>query len=42
MNCDHKPYDLENPDLGTFIDCQDKVYLVCIHCAALWNGEDWL
>jgi len=41
MSCfadDHEASD----DLAAFIDCQDKVYLVCEHCAALWDGERWL
>jgi len=41
MSCladDHEPSD----GLGSFVDCQGKVYLVCEHCAALWNGEEWL
>jgi len=36
MSCNHEPGD------GGFVDCQDKVYLVCIYCAALFDGEDWL
>ena len=35
---DHEPSD----DLAAFIDCHDKVYLVCEHCAALWDGERWI
>ena len=35
---DHEPSD----DLAAFIDCQDKVYLICEHCPALWDGERWV
>jgi len=49
VDCEHEPYPFGNPDPVTdvaqgrvFIDCQDKIYLVCKHCAALWNGESWL
>jgi len=38
--CD--PMDHEPGDLAGFVDCQDKVYLVCVHCAALWDGWEWL
>jgi len=40
IECD--AMDHEPADLAGFIDCQNKVYLVCVHCAALWDGEDWL
>jgi len=35
---DHEP----DEGLTYFVDCQDKVYLVCQYCAALWDGERWL
>ena len=48
MSCladDHEPFPdpfgLE-PQAGSFVDCQGKVYLVCTHCAALWDGERWI
>ena len=40
MSCladNHEPI-----DRAALIDCQDKVYLVCEYCAALWDGERWI
>jgi len=44
MTCDAEDHEILSADdqLRGFIDCQDKIYVVCIHCAALWDGENWL
>ena len=42
----HEPFvhDSGTPNEGfvSFVDCQGKSYLVCEHCAALWDGERWI
>ena len=38
---EHEPWVVDNRNAALF-DSKGKMYLVCGHCAALWDGESWI